>query len=89
MSAGKRVDAHHAYIRDALRKAGVLVFDTSAVGRGYPDLVCGYGGKIFMLEIKEAGGKLTPAQEKFHGLWAGYPVYVVRSVEDVMNAIGW
>lgn len=86
---GKRVDAHHAYIRDALRKAGVLIFDTSAVGRGCPDLVCGYRGRIFMLEIKEQGGKLTLAQVKFHETWAGYPVYVVYNLEDALEVIGW
>ena len=85
--AGKRTDAHHAYIRDALRAAGVLVFDTSAVGHGYPDLVCGYQGRIIMLEIKEPAGRLTPAQIEFFERWQGYPVYVVRNLEDAMRII--
>lgn len=34
-----RVDDNHGAVRNALRKAGAFVADTSGAGSGFPDLV--------------------------------------------------
>lgn len=85
MRAAKR-DAVERPIILALRDAGYLVteggwlcdlvvFDPAAPERG---------GRF--LEVKSAKGKLTPTQES--AIAMGWPVRVVRSVEQAFEALG-
>ena len=37
-----RTDANHAEVREALRRAGFVVYDTYAAGRGFPDLTVSF-----------------------------------------------
>ena len=76
-----RVDHNHSEIVNALRKCGWLVHDTSSQGNGFPDLVCSLRGKIVLVEVKFARRKLTPEQYQF--LENGWPVHIVRTVDDV------
>lgn len=46
-----RVDENQKAIVRFLREKNVTVSITSATGRGFPDLVCGYKGKNILLEI--------------------------------------
>jgi Holliday junction resolvase len=85
----KRTDANHAAIRDVLRQLQWLVFDTSAIGRGWPDLVALRGGQVRFVEVKDGAKvksqqKLKPAQVALHAAFkaAGCPVVVVTSVEE-------
>lgn len=82
--AAKR-DSIEPSIVKALRDAGYLVteggwlcdlvvFDPAAPERG---------GRF--LEVKSARGKLTPTQES--AIAQGWPVAIVRSVEDAFNAL--
>ena len=87
----RRVDDNQREIVKGLMKIGCLVHDTSDAGKGFPDLVAGYKGKLFLLEIKDGNKspsrqKLTPVQEEFHRLWHGY-VTVVNSLEEAINAV--
>jgi hypothetical protein len=61
----------------------VSVFDASRAGSGFPDLVCGYRGRTWLLEVKAWGGSLTPDQERFHGSFRG-ELYVVRDVDEAL-----
>jgi hypothetical protein len=81
-----RRDANQKSIVEALRAAGVTVIEMGGVGDGVPDLHCyrRSHGLMRWLEIKMPGGKLTPAQEKFHAL---VPVWVVYSVADALRAM--
>ena len=69
----------------ALREQG---FESVKVGKtGWPDrfVVIGPGRHIW-LEVKQPGGKLTPAQKRLIP-WMkdlGEPVYVVDSVEEAL-----
>lgn len=86
------VDANQPQIVDALRRCGCTVHVTSRVGGGFPDLVVGFRGQNFMLEIKDGSKspsrrRLTREQERWHGLWRG-AVLVVESVEDALRAVG-
>ena len=83
----KKVDRNHAEIRQAFRDCGCLVHDTSAVGRGFPDLVVSIRGKLAMVEVKFGKGKLNPIQDQFHKIWSEH-VYIVNSVDEAIKLIG-
>ncbi len=73
----KRDENEETLVAD-LRRLKVAVWRMS--GRGLPDLLCGYRGHWFTVEIKTGSGRLTDAQKRFFesadGL--GLPAYVVR-----------
>jgi len=74
MPRARKVDANQAAIVEALRKMGFQVFDTSAVGRGFADLIVNWGGKSMFVEIKNGGDRkwyYTPAQKKLRAAWKG------------------
>lgn len=88
-----RVDANQAEIVKALRKAGALVHVTSGVGSGFPDLVVGWGGRIWLLEVKDyrqtaSKRALTPDEEAFHLCWWKHGCRVVNNVSDAMILLG-
>lgn len=92
MRRAARTDANHAAIRDALRKAGASVADTSAVGSGFPDLVVGLRGRNLLVEVKDGSRKpseraLTPAQAEFAQAWRGQWAKV-ESVDQALALIG-
>lgn len=86
--AGKRVDTTHAQIRDGLRDLHVTVYDASMFGRGFPDLVCGYRGRLVLLEVKTPGGKLRQSQIDFFTMFLDCPVYVVESLQQACEKLG-
>lgn len=86
MRRAAKTDANHSAIVNALREAGFSVWDTSAVGRGFPDCVAGIGRKAFLIEIKDGAKspsrrRLTPDQEAFRASWQGH-YEVIESVEQ-------
>ena len=83
-----RKDKNHGTIVDALRAFGVSVADTSALGDGIPDLLAGFKGRNFWLEVKDGDGSLTPDQLDFVARWRGEEVRVVRTVDDALRAVG-
>lgn len=87
-----RTDDNHAEIRNGLREIpSMKVADTFSAGNGFPDLVCGYQGRVYLLEVKDgtkppSKRKLTPEQEKFHAEWSGY-VHVVKSLDEALSIV--
>jgi len=78
-------DANQPAIVAALRKVGVSVHPMSADGSGCPDLLCSYRGYVTLLEVKQPGKKLTPAQVRWHANWDSFsPVYVVETIDDAL-----
>lgn len=51
-----KIDANQPMIVKALRAFGATVQTLAAVGKGCPDLLVGYKGKNFLLEVKVPGG---------------------------------
>lgn len=86
MKYGK-TDANQAEIVKALEQVGCSVFVSSDTGRGFPDLVCGFRGRAFLLEVKTDSGDLNERQRKFHASWNGH-IAVVRNVDEALRAIG-
>lgn len=82
-----KTDANHAAIIAALRQVGASVVSLHAAGDGLPDLLVGWRGANYLLEVKSAAGRLTPAQARLHATWAGR-IAVVRSVDEALRAIG-
>ena len=87
-----RVDANQRQVVAALRGAGASVQLLHAVGEGCPDLLVGYRGGNFLIEVKDgqkppSAQKLTPQQEIWHRDWRGHRV-VVNSPEAALAAIG-
>lgn len=80
-----RRDKNEPAIVEALVRAGATVVPLSATGA--PDLLVGFRGQTYLLEVKAEKGKLTPDQLAWHMEWEGYPVKVVRSIEDALTAI--
>ena len=87
-----RVDANQPAIIAALRKCGVRVVSLAAIGNGCPDLLCGFRGEWHVLEVKDgskppSARKLTDLEETFINTCPA-PVYVVKSVDEALKAIG-
>ena len=93
MRRAAKIDANHHEIVDALRRVGATVQSLAAVGCGVPDLLVGYCGRTYLLEVKDgskppSARKLTQDQIDWHAEWRGGDVYVVTSVTEALNAIG-
>lgn len=86
-----KIDANQPEIVAALRKIGCTVQILSSVGKGCPDILAGYRGKNFLLEIKDgakpvSAQKLTPDQIEWHDLWNGQ-VSVVNCVDQAIKIV--
>jgi hypothetical protein len=79
-----KADFNQDGIIRALRKIGVSVVPLTKMGGGVPDLLCGYRGINWLLEVKGETGGLTEAQVKFHARWNGH-VTVVRTAEEAVD----
>lgn len=84
MRRAAKVDTTHGEIRNALRKAGVSLFDSSSLGRGFPDLVCSYRGYTSLVECKTTTRDLNEPQRKFRDGWEG-TVIVARSGPEAVE----
>jgi Holliday junction resolvase len=86
---GRKTDANQASIVSALRAVGASVVDLSAVGRGVPDLLVGFRGQTYLLEVKNKLGRnrLTADQDVFLAWWHGVPPIIVYNESDALIAI--
>lgn len=87
-----KADANQTEIVKALRAAGASVFITSNVAKGFPDLVVGFNGINYLVEVKDSAKplsaqKLKPHQVELHATWKGQ-ICVVNSVEQALKVIG-
>lgn len=81
-----KVDANHAQVIDALRKAGIRAMSTAKVGSGFPDIAASLRGVNVLLEVKVGDAKLNAEEQAFHAMWNG-PVFVVTSPEEAIAAV--
>lgn len=87
-----KVDRNQPEIVAALRGAGATVQPLHTVGAGCPDLLVGFRGRNFLLEVKDWNARsgdreLNPAQVEWHGGWKGQ-VCKVETVEAALIAVG-
>ena len=67
--------------------AQVMRQRAAGVFKGFPDLVVLAPNQTFLLEVKSKTGRTTDAQNQAHEMLRGigYPVAVVKSVDDVRD----
>jgi hypothetical protein len=87
-----KVDANQSEIVAAFRKAGATVTPLHAVGQGCPDLLVGFRGVNYLVEVKDgakppSARKLTPDQVSWHDTWRGQ-VAVVKSAAEALALLG-
>lgn len=92
MRRAAKVDRNQSEIVDALRKVGATVCPLHQVGTGCPDLLVGFRGKNFLIEVKDwqadnSHRQLNPKQVEWHGGWKGQ-VAKVETVGAALSAIG-
>jgi Holliday junction resolvase len=88
MRRAAKIDANQVEIVTALRKAGATVQSLAAIGAGCPDLLVGYKGVNYLMEVKDgskppSGRKLTPDQVEWLGKWKGAAVTVTTLDEAI------
>lgn len=81
------LDANHTEIVAKLRQCGATVVDLAKVGKGCPDLLIGFRGKTFLMEVKTAKGYIRQTQEEFFTNWNGGQIAVVRSFDDALTVL--
>ena len=79
-----KVDGNHAAVVDALRAAGCFVQSLAAVGGGCPDILAGKYGVWHLIEIKDAGGRLTPQQKSWHAAALPQRTHIAYTVADAL-----
>jgi hypothetical protein len=87
-----RIDANQNQIVKALRQIPHLsVAITSQLGQGFPDLVIGYRGKNYLIELKDgskpaSARRLTQDELEWHDGWFGR-VDTCDSLEAILEAL--
>ena len=87
-----RTDANQTQIVAALRGVGATVQHMHQLGKGCPDLLVGFRGVNYVMEIKDgdkplSAQRLTPDEQTWVFGWGG-AVDVVNSVDDALDRIG-
>lgn len=68
----KRIDNNQKQVTNELRSLGFSVTLTHEIGKGFPDMVVGFGGVNYMVELKNNDkAKLTNDEQEFAWLWNG------------------
>ena len=91
MRRAARVDENQSEIVQGLMKMGATVQLLHAVGQGCPDILVGYHGKNFLVEVKnpdkpKSDQQLTKDQVIWHSLWTGQKA-IVRTVKEAVRVI--
>jgi hypothetical protein len=91
MRRATRTDTNQSEIIQALRKHGASVQPIHIIGKGCPDLLVGFNGRNWLVEVKDGGKvpsqrRLTPDEAAWHRSWCGQ-VAIAESVEDAIALI--
>jgi len=81
-----RRDQNQAVIVAALRDAGATVTILAGVGGGCPDLLVGWRGQNYLLEVKNPAGRgdlLTEAEQHFKVIWRGQ-LAIVHDIDEAL-----
>ncbi len=91
MRQAAKTDENQKTIVTALRKAGASVQSLAAVGKGCPDLLVGYNGINYLMEIKDgnkvpSAQKLTIDKRHWHSVWTG-AVHIVKTEDEALKIL--
>ncbi len=88
----RKVDANQKKIMQLCRRIpGLSVATIHTVGNGLPDLILGFCGKNYLVELKDGAKmksqkKLTKDEVEFHEEWNGQ-ICVCESIDDILKLI--
>lgn len=87
-----RIDGNHVDIVRTLRGAGASVQSLASQGQGCPDILCGFRGQNFLMEIKDSAKRLskrrlTVDESMWHQGWQGQ-IAVVMTPLEALQVIG-
>jgi hypothetical protein len=88
MRRNARTDTNQREIVQALRDRGATVLHLHQLGKGCPDILVGYGGCNYLIELKDGSKppskqRLTNDEANWHSRWQGQ-VAVVNSVDGAI-----
>ena len=88
MRQAARTDANQAEIVAGLLYLGATVQHLHAVGAGCPDILVGWRGNNYLIEIKDGDKppsrrKLTSDQVRWHALWSGQKA-VAKNLDEAI-----
>ena len=91
MRKAAKIDDNQKAIVNVLRQLGASVQSLAATGKGCPDLLVGYHGINYLMEVKDgdkvpSAQKLTIDQEHWHSIWRG-SVHIVKSVNEALKIL--
>lgn len=92
MRRAARVDTNQADLVKMLRQLGMSVVLLVPLGKGVPDLLVGWRGRMLLVEVKEskaaaaAKSETADRQADFRLRWVGPPVVVAVTAWDVQRA---
>lgn len=87
-----RTDANQQEIVALLREIpGITVVSLADIGGGVPDILLGYKGRNYIVELKDGNKppskrRLTEAQKKFHAEWRGQ-IDVAKTFDEILEVI--
>ena len=87
-----KADDNQPDIVRAFRDAGATVQHLHMVASGCPDILVGFRGVNYAVEIKDgakppSARKLTPSEQDWHDAWRGQ-VAIVESETQALNLLG-
>ena len=88
----KKVDANQKELMTKLRLiTGITVATTHTIGKGFPDIVIGYKGINYLVEIKDgtkppSQRKLTKDEVSFHSNWTGQ-VQICNNFYEILKML--
>ena len=87
-----KVDGNQGDIVAALEAVGASVQSLAAVGNGCPDLLVGFRGTNFVIEVKDPAQpankrRLNSHQKPWHAEWRGR-AHLVETVEQALLVVG-
>ena len=91
MRTAAKTDRNQPEIVSALRQIGATVQLLHTIGKGCPDLLVGFRGVNYVLELKDgdqppSGRKLTPDELRWHDEWRG-EVFIVNGVAEAIAVV--
>lgn len=92
MRRAAKVDGNQSKIVNMLRLVGCTVQHLHTIGKGCPDLLVGYQGRNYLMEVKDgtrppSDQKLTDDEKDWHDSWRGN-VHVVANERQALEVIG-
>lgn len=80
-------DKNQRSIVKHFRDLGASVTHLHSVGKGVPDLIVGYNGVNYMVEVKSSRGTLNKMQVDYFNNWNGQ-ICVIRTNKEVEELLG-